>query len=203
MRDMTKGNPAGHLITYALPLLLGTWFQMGYNAVDSIIVGRFIGKEALAAVGIASPIMNLVILSISGVSIGAGVLMSEFFGAKNWHSLKRQFSTTVLAGGLLSLLVMLLGFIFTNLIVQVMAVPAEIAHITIMYLRITFLGAPFTFFYNVLSAALKSVGDSKTPLRFLMITSIFNGGLDLILIGGFGFGIRGRNWRNRRNTSCI
>lgn len=189
MRDMTKGRPAKHLIAYALPLLLGTWFQMGYNAVDSIIVGRFIGKEALAAVGIASPIMNLVILSISGVSIGAGVLMSEFYGAKDWQSLKRQFSTTILAGGVLSLLVMLLGLVFTDLIVKIMAVPQEIAHITTIYLRITFLGAPFTFLYNVLSAALKSVGDSKTPLRFLMITSIFNGGLDLILIGGFGFGI--------------
>lgn len=189
MHDMTKGNPAGHLIAYALPLLLGTWFQMGYNAVDSIIVGRFIGKEALAAVGIASPIMNLVILSISGVSIGAGVLMSEFFGAKDFKSLKRQFSTTVLAGGGISLLVMLLGILCTDLIVKAMAVPTEISDITALYLRITFFGAPFTFFYNVLSAALKSVGDSKTPLRFLMITSIFNGGLDLILIGGFGFGI--------------
>lgn len=189
MRDMTKGTPAGHLIAYALPLLFGTWFQMGYNAIDSIIVGRFIGKEALAAVGIASPIMNLVILSISGVSIGAGVLMSEFFGAKDWSSLKRQFSTTVLAGGILSLLVMILGIVFTDLIVALMAVPTEITDMTALYLRITFLGAPFTFFYNVLSAALKSVGDSKTPLRFLIITSVFNGSLDLILIGGFGFGI--------------
>ena len=189
MRDMTKGNPAGHLIAYALPLLFGTWFQMGYNAVDSIIVGRFIGKEALAAVGIASPIMNLVILSISGVSIGAGVLMSEFFGSKDWSSLKRQFSTTVLAGGILSLLVMILGIVFTDLIVALMAVPTEITDMTALYLRITFWGAPFTFFYNVLSAALKSVGDSKTPLRFLIITSVFNGSLDLILIGGFGFGI--------------
>lgn len=186
---MTQGNPTGHLIAYALPLLFGTWFQMGYNAVDSIIVGRFIGKEALAAVGIASPIMNLVILAVSGMTIGAGVLISEFFGAKDWSSLKRQFSTTVLFGVLLSLIVMLFGLICTNRIVSLMAVPAEITDMTTLYLRITFLGIPFTFIYNVLAASLKSIGDSKTPLRFLIITSLFNGILDIILIGGFGLGI--------------
>jgi len=189
MRDMTTGNPARHLITYALPLLLGTWFQMGYNAVDSIIVGRFIGKEALAAVGIASPIMNLVILAVSGMTIGAGVLISEFFGGGNWQALKRQFATTVLSGAFLSLIVMLFGLACTNWIVSLMAVPAEIVDMTTLYLRITFLGVPFTFIYNVLAASLKSIGDSKTPLRFLIITSLFNGILDIILIGGLGFGI--------------
>jgi len=189
MKDMTKGSPAKHLITYALPLLFGTWFQMGYNAVDSIIVGRFIGKEALAAVGIASPIMNLVILAVSGMTIGAGVLISEFFGGGNWQALKRQFATTVLSGAFLSLIVMLLGLICTDWIVSLMAVPMEIIDMTTVYLRITFLGIPFTFLYNVLAASLKSIGDSKTPLRFLIITSLFNGVLDIILIGGFGFGI--------------
>ena len=189
MKDMTKGSPAKHLITYAIPLLFGTWFQMGYNAVDSIIVGRFIGKDALAAVGIASPVMNLIILSISGVTIGAGVLMSEFFGAKNWQSLKRQFSTTVLSGALLSLIVLLLGLLCTVWIVSLLAVPAEIIDMTTLYLRITFIGTPFTFLYNVLAASLKSVGDSKTPLNFLIITTTLNAALDLILIGGMGYGI--------------
>jgi len=189
MRDMTKGHPARHLISYALPLLFGTWFQMGYNAVDSIIVGRFIGKEALAAVGIASPIMNLVILAVSGMTIGSGVLISEFFGGENWQALKRQFATTVLSGAFLSLIVMLFGLICTDWIVSLISVPIEIIDMTTVYLRITFLGIPFTFIYNVLAASLKSVGDSKTPLRFLIITSIFNGVLDIILIGFFGFGI--------------
>lgn len=189
MRDMTKGSALEHLYKYALPLLLGTWFQMGYNTVDSIIVGRFIGKEALAAVGIAAPIMNLVILSISGLCIGAGILMSEFYGAKDWNSLRKQFSTTILSGALLSIFVMLLGNLITYPILQLLAVPEEILEITATYIRITFIGAPFTFFYNAISAALKSVGDSKTPLKFLIFSSIFNGVLDLIFIGGLGFGI--------------
>lgn len=87
MQDMTKGGAAGHLLHYAVPLMLGNWFQLAYNAVDSIIAGRFIGKDALAAEGIAGPVMNLVILGITGVCLGAGVLMSEFFGAKDGENL--------------------------------------------------------------------------------------------------------------------
>lgn len=98
MQDMTKGGAAGHLLRYAVPLMLGNWFQLAYNAVDSIIAGRFIGKDALAAEGIAGPVMNLVILGITGVCLGAGVLMSEFFGAKDGESLRRELATTVLSG---------------------------------------------------------------------------------------------------------
>lgn len=189
MRDMTKGSSLEHLLMYALPLLLGNWFQMGYNAVDSIIVGQFIGKDALAAVGIASPVMNLVILAITGLCLGAGVLMSEFFGAKDWKSLRTQFATTFLSGTLLSVFVALLGIIFVYPIMRILFVPEEILDITAIYMRIIFAGAPFTFFYNALAAALKSVGDSKTPLKFLMFASILNGVLDVIFIGILDFGI--------------
>lgn len=189
MRDMTKGSAVEHLWKYALPLLLGNWFQMGYHVVDSIIVGRLIGRDALAAVGIASPVMNLVILGISGLCLGAGVLMSEYFGAKDWKKLRIQFSTTLLSGAVLSGLIALAGILFVFLITKLLAVPESIAGMTALYLRITFLGAPFTFFYNALAAALKSVGDSKTPLKFLMFASLLNGILDLIFIGCLGFGI--------------
>lgn len=189
MKDMTKGSAAGHLCSYALPLILSNWFQMGYNAIDSIIVGRFIGRDALAAVGIASPLMNLVILSISGLCIGAGVLMSEFFGAKRMKELRIQLATTLLSGTILSVLVAVLGILLVHPVLTLLGVPEEIMETTATYVTITFLGAPFTFFYNALSAMLKSVGDSKTPLKFLMFASVLNGILDLILIGGFGFGI--------------
>ncbi|MBQ7954510.1 MAG: MATE family efflux transporter [Lachnospiraceae bacterium] len=189
MRDMTKGSAFEHLWKYALPLILGNWFQLGYNAVDSMIAGRFIGKDALAAVGIAAPVMNLVILSITGLCLGAGVLMSNFFGAKDFASLRAQFSTTLLSGMALSLLVTLLGMIFALPIMKALSVPASILDITLTYVRITFLGAPFTFLYNALAAALKSIGDSKTPLKFLMFASILNGILDIIFIGFLGFGI--------------
>ena len=186
---MTKGAPLGHLFFYAVPLLLGNWLQLAYNAVDSIIAGRFIGQNALAAEGIASPVMNLVILAISGLCIGAGVLMSEAFGAKQTDRLRETLATTLLFGALLCCAVAGAGILATPLLLRWLAVPAEIETITGIYLRITFLGAPFTFFYNALAAGLKSVGDSKTPLKFLAFSAVLNAVLDLIFIGGLGFGI--------------
>lgn len=189
MRDMTKGVPLGHLFCYAVPLLLGNWLQLAYNAVDSIIAGRFIGQNALAAEGVAGPVMNLVILAITGLCIGAGVLMSEAFGAGNTALLRRTLSTTLLFGAGLCAAVALVGGIATPWILRALAVPDSIFTITGIYLRITFVGAPFTFFYNALAAGLKSVGDSKTPLKFLAFSALLNALLDLILIGGLGFGI--------------
>ena len=189
MNDMTQGSAYRHLWRYALPLMLGNWFQLAYNAADSVIVGRFIGKDALAAEGAAGPVMNLVILAISGVTIGAGVLMSEFFGAHDRPRLRRELATTLIAGAGFSLAVAALGFVFTPQILRWQEVPADIFDITVVYLRITFLGAPFTCFYNALAAGLKSVGDAKTPLRFLMFSSILNVVLDLVFIGLLDFGI--------------
>lgn len=187
--DMTQGNITKHLVRYSVPLILGNLFQLTYNAVDSIIAGRFIGKEALAAEGMASPVMNIVILGISGICMGAGVLMSEFYGAKRYEDLKREMSTAVLFGFWFSLAVVVLGVVFTPLLLRALHVPEELMGMTTVYLRIIFLGAPFTYFYNALASALKSVGDSKTPLKFLMFSSVLNGVLDLIFIGGLGFGI--------------
>ena len=186
---MTKGAPLGHLFLYAVPLLLGNWLQLAYNAVDSIIAGRFIGQDALAAEGVAGPVMNLVILAISGLCIGAGVLMSEAFGAKRTARLKETLATTLLFGAALCCAAAALGCALTPWILRTLAVPDSIFGITGIYLRITFLGAPFTFFYNALAAGLKSVGDSKTPLKFLAFSAVLNAVLDLILIGGLGFGI--------------
>lgn len=187
--NMTRGNPTKHLIQYAVPLILGNLFQLTYNAVDSIIAGRFIGKEALAAAGMASPVMNIIILGISGLCIGAGVLMSEFFGAGQWEKLKREMATTLLFGFGFSMVLVVLGIWLTIPLLRLLNVPEELLHITATYLRIIILGAPFTYFYNALAAALKSVGDSKTPLKFLMFSSILNGVLDIIFIGFLGFGI--------------
>lgn len=189
MRDMTNGSALRHLWCYALPLMLSNWFQMGYNAVDSMIAGRFIGKDALAATGIASPVMNLVILSVAGLCLGAGILMSEMFGAHDFVSLRRQCSTTLVSGLFLSLLATGLGIAFTYPIMKALAVPEELLASTGIYLRITFLGTPFTFLYNAVSAVLKSIGDSKTPLKFLMFSSLLNAVLDIIFIGGLHFGI--------------
>lgn len=187
--NMTEGNIAKHLIAYSIPLVLGNLFQLTYNAVDSIIVGRFIGKEALAAVGTAAPVMDIIILGISGICIGASVLMSNFFGAGKEDLVKKEMATTAMFGLYFSLIVVALGMLITTPLLRVLSVPEEILGITTTYLRIIFIGAPFTFFYNAIASALKSVGDSKTPLKFLMFCSVLNGILDVIFIGILGFGI--------------
>ena len=187
--NMTEGSITKHLVDYSIPLILGNMFQLTYNAVDSIIAGRFIGKEALAAEGTASPVMNIVILGISGICMGASVLMSEFYGAGQKEKLKREMSTTVIFGCYFSVIIAILGGIFSKSLLGALGVPDEILGKAASYLSIIFLGAPFTYFYNAVSAALKSVGDSKTPLKFLAFSSILNAVLDLIFIGGLGFGI--------------
>ena len=189
MTDMTTGAPRSYLSGYALPLLLGNWLQLSYNAVDSIIAGRFIGKAALAAEGIAGPVMNLVILAVSGLCIGAGVLMSECFGAKDFQKLRKTLANTLMLGSLICCLVAGLGIVLAPAILRLLSVPQEIREITTAYLRLTFLGVPFTFCYNALAAGLKSVGDSKTPLKFLAFSAILNAVLDFIFLGFLGFGI--------------
>ncbi len=189
MRDMTVGAPQSHLWRHALPILLGNWLQLSYNAVDTIIAGRFIGQDALAAEGIAAPVMNLVILAITGLCIGAGVLMSEAFGGKNYEKLQKILANTLLAGFTVCCTLAFLGILFADWILTFLAVPEEIFSITGIYLRITFLGAPFTFCYNALAAGLKSAGDADTPLKFLAFSAILNALLDLVFLGMLGFGI--------------
>ena len=137
----------------------------------------------------ASPVVNLIILGISGICMGAGILMSEFFGAGKWERLKKELSTTLLFGFGFSVLMALIGILFTIPILDLLNVPDEVLSITCIYLRIIFLGTPFTYFYNTLAAAFKSIGDSKTPLKFLIFSSLLNGILDIILIGLLHFGI--------------
>lgn len=189
MMHMTEGNIPRQLVIYSIPLILGNLFQLTYNTVDSIIVGRFIGKDALAAVGTTGPIVNIVILGISGICIGASVLMSEFFGAKDYKMLKKEMATTSVFGLFFSLILSFLGIITARPLLTLLSVPDEILDMATTYLRITYLGVPFTFFYNSVAAALKSIGDSKTPLKFLAFAAILNAVLDLIFIGILGFGI--------------
>ena len=189
MTDMTTGNPRALLLRHALPLLLGNWLQLSYNAIDTIIAGRFIGQNALAAEGIAGPVMNLVILAITGLCIGAGVLMSEAFGAKDFNRLQKILANTLLSGFTVCCALALAGILLAEQILAFLAVPEEIFGITATYLRITFLGAPFTFCYNALTAGLKSVGDADTPLKFLAFSAILNAVLDLVFLGILHFGI--------------
>lgn len=191
MKDMTRGPMTSRLICFSIPLVLGNLFQLTYNAADSIIVGRFAGEGALAAVGTANPVMNLVILGITGICIGASVLMSEFFGAGNEKRFKQEVATILLFGCWFSAGIGFLGFISAGFIMKLLLVPEFIFKEAVLYLKIVFLGMPFTFFYNALASALRSVGDSKTPVRFLAMASVLNGCLDMAFVGGFGMGVAG------------
>ena len=145
-RKMTEGGIAGHLILFSIPLILGNLFQLLYNAVDSVIVGRFAGEDALAAVGCANPVMNIVILGVSGICIGASVLMSQFFGAGEYGKLKRELSTVLLLGCVFSVLMLAAGLLCSEQLLIWLQVPDEILGTAKVYLRIIFFGMPFTFF---------------------------------------------------------
>ncbi|MGN0996385.1 MAG: MATE family efflux transporter, partial [Candidatus Ventricola sp.] len=168
-RRMTEGSIARHLLAYALPLILGNLFQLTYNAVDTIIIGKFAGERALAAVSAADPVMTIVILGVSGISIGASVLMSRFYGAGQEDMLRREAATTILFGAAASLAVFVPGLILAGPILRLLRVPGEILGLATVYLRIVFVGFLFTFQYNILAAMLRSVGDSRTPVIFLEI----------------------------------
>lgn len=203
--NMTEGNITKQMIGFALPMILGNVFQLTYNAVDSIIVGRYAGEEALAAVGTSNPIMNIVIFFIIGICLGASVLMSEFYGARDIYKLKREISTTIIAGSLFTVLITILGLIFAPLILRLIQTPEEVLTMATNYLRIIFLGLIFTFFYNVYAAALRSIGDSKTPIYFLIISAIINAVLDIIFVAGIHMGVVGAALATiiAESVSCI
>lgn len=188
---MTKGNIPKHLTYFAVPLILGNFFQLTYNAADSIIVGRFVGTKALAAVGTANPIMNIVMFFIIGICMGASVLMSEYFGAGNIKKLKREVSTTMIAGFIFTVVIIVFCIIMTKPILELIRTPEEILPDATSYLRIIFCGLIFTFLYNVYASTLRSIGDSKIPLIFLIISAVFNVVMDIIFVVILKMGVPG------------
>lgn len=173
-QDMTQGKIMPMLVHFTIPLVLGNLFQLTYNAVDSIIVGHFVGKEALAAVGICNPITTLFILFLNGLCMGASILIGMYYGAKEEEKLARQMSTTMLAGLVFSLVLTLVCIFFSPQILKFMQVDLSILNVTTTYLQIIFAGLVFTFLYNFFASTLRALGDSKSPLYFLIISSILN-----------------------------
>ena len=190
-KDMTSGKITPLLINFTIPLVLGNLFQLTYNAADSIIVGKFVGEDALAAVGTANPLMTLAILFINGICLGAGILVSTAFGAGDTELVERQVSTTAIAGTVFSLAFSLLCILLANPLLRLLQVPAEILPIAVNYLRIVFAGLLFTFFYNFLAATLRALGDSKSALYFLMISAVLNIGGDLFFVEALDWGSEG------------
>ncbi len=173
-KDLTQGKIMPMLIKFTIPLILGNIFQLTYNAVDSIVVGKFVGKEALAAVGICNPITTLLILFLNGLCMGASILMGNYFGGKKMDTLSRQISTTMVSGMVFSLVLALVTIVFAKPILILVQVDRSIMTLTTQYLRIIMLGLIFTFLYNFLSSTLRALGDSTTPLYFLIISAALN-----------------------------
>lgn len=187
-KDLTTGKITPQLVKFTIPLVLGNLFQLTYNAVDSIIVGRFVGKEALAAVGICNPILTLFILFLNGLCMGASILMGNQFGAKDYDKLHRQISTTMISGFLFSVFLSVSCIIFAHPILRIMRVDLSIMSMTTTYLRIIFAGLIFTFMYNCFASTLRALGDSQTPLYFLITSAVVNiiGDLFFVLFLGWG-----------------
>lgn len=189
--DLTRGNSTRQLIAFTLPLILGNVFQLAYNTVDTAVIGRFAGSVALAAVGTCDPVMSLLILGVSGMCIGASVIMGQLFGAGDEEQLRQEMRTTVTMGLIFALAVLAVGLPATEGILKLMQVQPEAMEAACLYLRIIFLGMPFTCLYNIYSAALRSLGDAKTPIHYLILAQLLNMALDLLLVWGLGLGVAG------------
>lgn len=192
--NMTRGAITPQIIHFTLPLIIGNFFLLTYNAADSVIVGRFIGAHALAALGTASPVMNIMLFLIVGICLGMSVLMGNFFGNSDLASLKKVISTSLISGGLFTLLIVVLGFFFSHSILSLMSTPSEIIEDATSYLQIIFIGLVFTFIYNIYASTLRSMGNSKVSLYFLGASAVLNVVLDLLFVVVWKQGIEGAAW---------
>ena len=189
--DMTEGTIWKQLVLFALPLLAGNVFQQLYNTVDSIVVGNFVGADALGAVTSVAPAINTLVGLFMGMSSGASVVISQFFGARNNAQLRKSVHTSIVTTTLLAFVFMLVGYYMTPPMLHFMKTPDSITPLATTYLRIYFLGILGLMIYNMGSAILRAVGDSRRPLYFLILTSIMNVVLDLLFVIVFHLGVAG------------
>lgn len=189
--NMVTDSPGRALLLFALPMILGNLFQQFYNIIDSVVVGRFVGEEALASVGASYSITNVFIAIAVGGGIGSSVVVSQFLGAKQTGNMKTAISTTLI--NFLSIGVILggLGLLFNHRILSFMNTPENVFHEASVYLGIYFIGLPFLFMYNVQASVFQALGDSKTPLYLLVFSSLLNVVLDLLFVTQFFMGVAG------------
>lgn len=189
--NMVTDSPGRALLLFALPMILGNLFQQFYNIIDSVVVGRFVGEEALASVGASYSITNVFIAIAVGGGIGSSVVVSQFLGAKQTGNMKTAISTTLI--NFLSIGVILggLGLLFNHRILSFMNTPENVLYEASVYLGIYFIGLPFLFMYNVQASVFQALGDSKTPLYLLVFSSLLNVVLDLLFVTQFLMGVAG------------
>ena len=191
VKDMTSGSIIRHIILFALPLMFGNVFQMLYNTVDSVVVGNFVGKQALAAIGSTTPIVNMFVFFFNGFSVGAGVVIGNYFGAHDYDKLHDAIETTVAATFALCALFTAAGIAGINGMLRIMDTPEDVFREAALYLRIYIGGISGLLIYNICSGILRAVGDSTRPLYFLILTSVMNIALDLAFVILLDAGIAG------------
>lgn len=189
--DMTEGSSSKILIAFTIPMVFANIFQQLYNTTDAIIVGRFIGKNALASVGVANPIMSIALFFILGICIGTSLLMSELFGSGEYEALKKEVSTALIVGITFTIIMSIICMFLSRWVLIITGTPKEILNDADIFLKIIFGGLIFSFLYNFYSSALRSIGDSKTPVIFLVISCVLNGILCIVFIVVFKFGVAG------------
>ncbi|MBO7373199.1 MAG: MATE family efflux transporter, partial [Oscillospiraceae bacterium] len=191
---MRGGNPVGQIVRFSIPMLLGNIAQQLYNTVDSIIVGRFVGDNALAAVGSAGPILNLMIVLFIGISTGASILVSQYFGAQRKEDLAKAIGSCITLTGVASALIMLIGPLVAGPMLRLLNTPESIIDWCRSYLIIIFLGIAGGGYYNIMSGVMRGLGDSGSALNYLLIATVTNIVLDYVFVAKFGLGVAGVAW---------
>ncbi len=188
---MTQGDPVRQIVVFMIPMLIGNVFQQLYNTVDSIVVGKYIGDNALASVGSASPVLNLLLVLFMGISVGTGIMVSQYFGARQRDSLSRAIGTCLTMMFVASLIVMVIGPLVTMPLLKILNTPPEIIDWCDAYLRTIFIGVAGCAFYNILGGMLRGLGDSASALIYLIIATILNIFLDIYFVASLGMGVPG------------
>jgi len=191
VKDMTTGSPLKLIVTFALPLMVGNVFQQLYTVVDTMVVGKALGVDALAALGATDWLYWMWLGMIQGVAQGFGILMAREFGAKQLENLRIVMGSSTVLAGLASLVFLILGQLLARPLLMLLNTPAEILGWAVLYLRILFLGVPIVMAYNLLATVLRSLGDGKTPLYAMILAALTNIVLDLLFVLGLGWGIAG------------
>ena len=189
--DMTTGSIWKRMVSFAVPVFLGNLCQQLYNAVDSVIVGKFVGKQALAAVASSGNLIFMMTGFFMGLFIGAGIVIAQYFGARNYEKVRSAVHTDIAFALCCGVLLTLLGVFFTPTILTWMRTPADVLSTSILYFRLYFLGSLATILYNAGMGILQAVGDSRSPLYYLVISSVINVALDLLFVGAMDMGVAG------------
>ena len=191
---LIQKKPLSALVLFSVPIIVGNLFQQFYTMADSAIVGRFVSEQALAAVGASYALTNIFICVAIGGGIGASVIVSRYFGAKEYENMKSAVFTALLSFLAVSIVLGGIGLLLGRQIMVVLNTPADVLDLSVQYLNIYFLGLPFLFMYNVLSAMFNALGKSRIPLYFLIFSSVFNVILDVVFVTQFGMGVAGVAW---------